>query len=101
MTSISNKALRKEIEQLTSNFPLNQRVYIYSMFNHLNQHQLLQIKKIIEAIVPKIQQRNRYNDPMLFESLIKLLKEFGKTLTEKQKAQVRYNKRFKHNVKKA
>lgn len=101
MTSISNETLRKEIGQLTSNFPLNEQANICLVLDYLNQHQLLQIKKIVEAIVPKIQQRNRYNDPMLFDSLTKFLMELGKTATEKQKAQVRYNKRFKHNVKKA
>lgn len=101
MSSINNEALRKEIEQLASSFPLKERVDICLVMNYLNQHQLLQIKGIVEAIVPKIQQRNRYIDPSLFDSLTKFLKELGKTATEKQKAQARYNKRFKHNVKKA
>lgn len=101
MSSISNEALQKEIEELSSNFPLNVRTDICLVLDYLNHYQLLQVKGIVETIAPKIQQRSRYNDPTLFDSLTKLLKEFGKTLTEKQKAQVRYNKRFKHNVKKA
>lgn len=101
MPSINNEALRKEIEQLASSFPLNERADICLVLDYLNHHQLLQIKGIVEAIAPKIQQRNRYIDPSLFDSLTKFLKELGKTATEKQKAQARYNKRFKHNVKKA
>lgn len=101
MSSINNEALRKEIEQLTSNFPLNERADICLVLDYLNQHQLLQMKGIVEAIIPKIQQRSRYIDPSLFNSLTKFLVELGKIVTEKQKAQLRYNKRFKHNVKKA
>ena len=101
MTSINNETLRKEIEQLSSGFPLNERTELCLVLDHLNHHQLLEVKRIVETIVPKIQQRTRYNDPLVFEPLTKVLTEFCKAKTEKQKAQDRYNKRFKHSAKKA
>ena len=101
MTSISNEELRKEIEQLVSKFPLGQRCDVLMLVDHINHYQLVQLKEMVTAISPKIQQRSRYNDPMLFEPLSKFLKELVKLKVEKQKAALRHNKRFKHNVKKA
>ena len=101
MTSINNETLRKEIEQLTSNFPLFDRAELYLVLDYLNRHQLVKVKEIVSTIAPKIQLRSRYNDPMLFEPLSKFLKELVKLKVEKQKAALRHNKRFKHNVKKA
>ncbi len=101
MTSISNEELRKEIEQLVSKFPLGQRCDILMLVDHINHYQLVQVKEMVTAISPKIQQRSRYNDPLVFEPLTRFIKDLGQKATEKQKAALRHNKRFKHNVKKA
>ena len=101
MTSINNETLRKEIEQLTSNFPLDQRCDVLMLVDHINNYQLVQLKEMVTAISPKIQQRSRYNDPLVFEPLTRFIKDLGQKATEKQKAALRHNKRFKHNVKKA
>lgn len=101
MTSISNEELRKEIEQLVSKFPLDQRCDVLMLVDHINHYQLVQLKEMVTAISPKIQQRSRYNDPLVFEPLTRFIKDLGQKATEKQKAALRHNKRFKHNVKKA
>ena len=77
MTSINNETLRKEIEQLTSNFPLDQRCDVLMLVDHINHYQLVQLKEMVTAISPKIQQRSRYNDPLVFEPLTRFIKELG------------------------
>lgn len=101
MTSINNEELKKEIEQLANKFSLDQRFDILMLADYINHYQLVQLKEIVSAISPKIQQRSRYNDPSVFEPLTRFIKDLGQKATEKQKAQVRYNKRFKRNGKKA
>ena len=101
MTSISNEELRKEIEQLVSKFPLDQRCGVFMLVDHINHYQLVQVKEMVTAISPKIQQRSRYNDPLVFEPLTRFIKDLDQKATEKKKAALKHNKRFKHNVKKA